>query len=714
MYPNSQERERNHHGYEVIESIPTPKHPTQIELVPIEDPSSRRSRQNPSHGDNPELRKAPASILKRVLNQLRGWRLGAFLSAVTALFSLVVNAGVVIWLLGKGTGEVLIPLYRGSCSQVAKVDILVHLAINILSTILLGGSNYCMQVLVAPTRAEVDGAHARGKYMDIAVPSIRNLRLISRYKVCLWLTLAFTSLPLHLMYNSAFFKSLSTNAYDVLLTRESFINDQPTDNHYYLQVPSGPAYTYSEPLPASSSGLVNASAIQNNLTSYDKLDVEDCIRTYANAFLSTRRNLVLVIDGEPVEVDDVNIVANFSSRGNDPLLYQTSEHYSSGDPFSWLCDSVPNLDTKVDVPRYSGGGRKQCWLYWQQWLEKPAEWTPNGQKISSCYSEPVKEQCAYSANLPIVIIVMVCNLFKALAMLFVACWLGGRPLTTVGDAIASFLERPDPTTKGFCLLSRHRVQDLIWPSIPGEQVEPMPPIRSQRWFRATSTRRRYCLVFLLLVALVAAVVLLSNALRSINGLATVSSIGLGSLQIANIVDSAFLGKGSATAQIMAAVFAANAPQAIMSFLYINLNAYLTVMWLASEFTDFATERKPLRVSRPKGLQRGTHFLQLPYKISLPLMIFSALLHWLLSQSIFLAVVQEFDSNGDLYDPVAVASCGFSPLAMILVLVAVLLLLGTTIGVSWFRWLKGGIPVAGSCSAAISAACHQHAGMPMRA
>jgi hypothetical protein len=242
MYSNSQERERDHYGYEVIESLPTPKQPTQIELRPVEDPFSPESQHSPSYGDNHELRKGPASTPKRLLNRLRGWRLGAFLSAVTALLTLVVNAGVVIWLLGKGAGEVLIPLYRGSCSRVAKIDIVVHLAINILSTILLGGSNYCvswtpqgahawsssrlakylpgaaqsaqaapallletllicfqMQVLVAPTRAEIGRAHARGKYMDIAVPSIRNLRLISRYKVCLWLTLALTSLPLHLM-----------------------------------------------------------------------------------------------------------------------------------------------------------------------------------------------------------------------------------------------------------------------------------------------------------------------------------------------------------------------------------------------------------------------------------------------------------------------------------------------------------------------------------
>ena len=133
---------------------------------------------------------------------------------------------------------------------------------------------------------------------------------------------------------------------------------------------------------------------------------------------------------------------------------------------------------------------------------------------------------------------------------------------------------------------------------------------------------------------------------------------------------------------------------------------MTSMWLAGEFNDFATERKALRVSNATGAQRSTHFLQLPYKIAIPLMAMSGLLHWLISQSVFLAVVAEYDQRGDLLSPVAVASCGFSPLAMILTFsVGVLLVVGT-LGVGFFRRLNPGMPLAGSCSAAISAACHR--------
>jgi hypothetical protein len=59
------------------------------------------------------------------------------------------------------------------------------------------------------------------------------------------------------------------------------------------------------------------------------------------------------------------------------------------------------------------------------------------------------------------------------------------------------------------------------------------------------------------------------------------------------------------------------------------------MLMAKEWSDFAHERKALRVTTPSGGQRSTHYLQLPYGYALPLLAASAVLHWLTSQAIFL-------------------------------------------------------------------------------
>jgi hypothetical protein len=45
-------------------------------------------------------------------------------------------------------------LFQGSCSQTTRIDTGLHIIINILSTALLGASNYVMQCLGSPTRSD--------------------------------------------------------------------------------------------------------------------------------------------------------------------------------------------------------------------------------------------------------------------------------------------------------------------------------------------------------------------------------------------------------------------------------------------------------------------------------------------------------------------------------------------------------------------------------
>jgi uncharacterized protein DUF6536 len=89
---------------------------------------------------------------------------------------------------------------QGSCSSIRNLDSLAHLAINIMSTILLGASTYCMQIIVSPTRVDVDRAHQARRWFDIGVPSWRNLGMIPHYRRCFWLLLGLSSMPLHLLY----------------------------------------------------------------------------------------------------------------------------------------------------------------------------------------------------------------------------------------------------------------------------------------------------------------------------------------------------------------------------------------------------------------------------------------------------------------------------------------------------------------------------------
>jgi hypothetical protein len=93
------------------------------------------------------------------------------------------------------------------------------------------------------------------------------------------------------------------------------------------------------------------------------------------------------------------------------------------------------------------------------------------------------------------------------------------------------------------------------------------------------------------------------------------------------------------------VLIANSPQIILSAIYYSYNGLFTTFLLSNELNQFAATRKGLRVSiRPEQSQRSTYFLQLPYRYGIPLMVFSGVLHWLCSQSLFLVSVWNHPST----------------------------------------------------------------------
>lgn len=151
------------------------------------------------------------------------------------------------------------------------------------------------------------------------------------------------------------------------------------------------------------------------------------------------------------------------------------------------------------------------------------------------------------------------------------------------------------------------------------------------------------------------------------------------------------------------VLIANLPQVILSFLYFAYNGMFTAMLLGYEWTSYASKRKGLRVSRvPSGLQRSTYFLQLPYRFGFPLVVLSGTLHWLVSQSIFVVSMDGYDRDGRPHG--SSNMCGYSPIAMLVVILLAIVMVATVIGFGYIPY-KSGMPLAGSCSLAISAACH---------
>ena len=158
---------------------------------------------------------------------------------------------------------------------------------------------------------------------------------------------------------------------------------------------------------------------------------------------------------------------------------------------------------------------------------------------------------------------------------------------------------------------------------------------------------------------------------------------------------------SRSATLLSYILLGNLPQVVLSFLYLMYNGLYTCMLQGHEWSNYAHERKTVRVTSPVGKQRSTYYLTLPYTYAVPLLFFSGLLHWLVSQSLFLVSITMYDGDQVVDN---ITTCGYSCIAIIFVLIvgSTLLLAGVALG---FRRYKPGMPLASSCSAAISAACH---------
>lgn len=139
---------------------------------------------------------------RRRLHSLpKGWRAGVAASAIMTTVILVANVTITIWAnfhfeLKDGIGNA----YIGDCSIVNTWSTILHVFINVLSSAMLGASNYTMQCLTAPTRRECDIAHARQDWLDIGIPSVRNLGRIRWSRRIAWGLLALSGIPIHLLY----------------------------------------------------------------------------------------------------------------------------------------------------------------------------------------------------------------------------------------------------------------------------------------------------------------------------------------------------------------------------------------------------------------------------------------------------------------------------------------------------------------------------------
>lgn len=251
------------------------------------------------------LRTSSIQKLVRKKRKLQGWRFGLAVSASTVTVVLVINVCLVIggastYKLDSGIGT----LYSGNCNRVNAWNTALHVLINALSSLLLSASNYAVQCLASPTRSECDKAHARGDWLDIGVSGLRNLTRIGWQRRILWALLGISSIPVHLLFNSAVFKTLDANEYTYYVVSEDFLQGAPISSYDPSPEMNSFAPELNGTRPWHNAKLKSArERYQANTALYEHLSPLECISKYGGTFVSGYSNLFLVTKSVDADVN---------------------------------------------------------------------------------------------------------------------------------------------------------------------------------------------------------------------------------------------------------------------------------------------------------------------------------------------------------------------------------------------------------------------------
>lgn len=462
-------------------------------------------------------------------NGFHGWRVGALASCILVGICLGLNVAATIYVRVNypPNSDDLGLMQESTCDQVRGVDSKLHYALNVVATILVGASNYNMQCLTAPTRDEVDQAHAKQRWLDIGVHSIRNLSFIGRAKVALWLALLLSTLPLHLLWNSAVVMTTTFNDYSGIIVTGNFMESR---SDIGIDCSDRAMETYRQTDFSSYTTCWLFNQVQNNRRNLARMNPSQCISTYQAGLEGKTFNVVAVTK----EGNAFNQSETFPPPTNAtlPVLAYFHPLDYPGQIHEWcsgLCDDwgEDNESPKYCFDAHWDGASVPlaCQEYkvngtgWEpdaltqttSWMCHPeailydecsgsaasrnaTNWVilPEHYEIDYCLVTDASHTCQLLYSPVILYVAIACNATK-FASIILCLLISRQPtLATIGDGLDSFLRTPDMMSKGRCLLSK--LDDAIFPDAADIGDAP-----SRRWdheegwlgrcYQGTSVRR---------------------------------------------------------------------------------------------------------------------------------------------------------------------------------------------------------------------------------
>ncbi|KAF5558951.1 hypothetical protein FMEXI_146 [Fusarium mexicanum] len=637
------------------------------------------------------------------IKKLTGWRKTAFYLTILAsiLTTFLVTALIISLHVVKGGGASIFgetAILNDSCDKISRANLWIHLAINTIGTGVLGSSNFFMQVLVAPKRQDVDRAHTSKRWVEIGVHSIHNFRFISKRRIFLWVLFSLTSIPLHLVFNGSVLESKATNGFLAIMVSETFLDGA---RFTFPSVTATSNYTYA--LNSESGPNKTIRSIKNSLggQSWERLEFQDCMRRYndLDVLMLNHRHVVMVMSNQNNTPSSQWTRSNVVKGVNGWDDQEAPNSLWSAGRYDRLRDSrglITNSTNNNTVPGYYMQLDPDTGvIHMNETKYKPAFQT---MKVDYCLSEKFYASCRLSIANPLLLIVCIMCITKCLLCAYtlkVRSWSIEEPLMTVGDAIASFIVKPDTCTKGMCTLN---TEDLHMRLDPDRALGSSRAWKKKQMVAGNAVNPGIWILSYMLI----------GSLLVLSGLLLAPALQTQSLREsrfshhqknADVNDS-----GLQSASLLGLTMISNTPQLLLSMCYMTLNGVITRMLAELEWASYGINFKSLRVTNPRGDQRSTYRLQLPYRWSVPLLAISSILHWVYSNCFYL-------SNYEFYDPlipyeIAEIDRGlqFSSVAILIGFsISVVIALSPMILAK--RELPGQMVLGGSNSKVISAACH---------
>jgi len=121
--------------------------------------------------------------------------------------------------------------------------------------------------------------------MDIGITSLHNIAKITWPRRVLWLLLGFSSVPIHLFYNSAAFKTIDSNEYGVVVATPLYLSSDAVPPPHWDES----SFTYR--------AEVLRQTYQSRKLEFANLTNTECIDTYGVDYMTGHSDVIAVISG---------------------------------------------------------------------------------------------------------------------------------------------------------------------------------------------------------------------------------------------------------------------------------------------------------------------------------------------------------------------------------------------------------------------------------